>query len=131
MTEARTKPTLAMLKATKRATAKDYRKMVAAASEVVMRNRVSTRKHQGESGNPEYVLITFPYFIKFQKGFPKGHLAEKKGLSNTYKVNAVKLLNWLHSNGYCKYDARTLVARTQHFEQFDASIDRMFRILDK
>lgn len=127
----RTKPTKAMLKATKKASAKDYAKMVTAASEVVMRNRQGNLTHQGKADGPEYVLIEFPYFIKWSEGFPKGVLVEKSALSNTYKVNAVRLLNWLYENGHSKYNAKQLVQQTTSYERLSSSIDRMFEILDK
>jgi hypothetical protein len=103
--------------------------MVVAASEVVMRNRNSSLAMQGRSDGPEYVLIDFPYFVKFREGFPKGHLVEKTVRSNTYKINAVRLLNWLYNNGYSRYNARELVAQTKFYERLEASIGREFDIL--
>jgi hypothetical protein len=122
-----------MLKATKRARKGDYAKMVAAASEVVMRNR-SSRAGKGDSGNPEYVLIEFPYFVKFAPGFPKGHIVQRtasncsKLPTNTYKVNVVKLLDWLYENGHSVYNASQLVQQTKSFEHFEDSIDKLFEI---
>lgn len=119
-----------MRKATKRASGKDYQRMVVAASEVVMRNRNGSLEKQGRSGNPEYVLIEFPYFVKFRAGFPKGVLLEKKPSTNVYKINAVRLLDWLHKNGYSTYSATELVQRTKDYERLESSIDRMFNQFD-
>lgn len=99
-----------------------YAKMQVAASTVVMRNR----GNQYRDGNPEYVLFEFPFWVKFSDGFPKGHIVEKTATSNTYKINAVKLLNWLYANGHSPYDAAMLVKETKQFEYFDKSIERMF-----
>jgi hypothetical protein len=115
-----------MRKATKPAKAKDYQKMVLAASEVVMRTRNGSYENRNHSGLPEYVVIEFPYFVKFQKGFPKGMLIEKKATSNVHQINAVKLLDWLYENGHSKYSAKQLVQRTKDYERLEASIARMF-----
>ena len=95
--------------------------MLAAATPVVMANRGM----QYRSGEPEYVLFEFPYFVKFAPGFPKGLIVERTLATNTYKVNAVKLLNWLYANGHAPYDAAMLVKETKHFEILTKSIDRM------
>lgn len=125
----RTKPTKAMLKTTKPAKAKDYARMLVAASEVVMRNRNGSLAMQGRSEGPEYILIEFPYFVKWSAGFPKGVLVEKTASTNTYKINAVRLLDWLYNNGHSKYNAKQLVQQTKDYERLDASIDRMFDII--
>lgn len=122
----RTKPTKAMRKATKRASAKDYQRMVTAASAVVMRTRSGTLSNQGRSGQPEYVVVELPYFVKFQEGFPARTLVEKTATTNVYRINAVRLLDWLHEKGYSTYSAKQLVLQTKDYERLEASIDRMF-----
>jgi hypothetical protein len=114
-----------MRKATKPAKLKDYQKMVVAASEVVMRNR----GNQWRTRSPEYVLMEFPYFIKFREGFPKGPLVEKSPTTNTYKINAVRLLDWLYASGFSTYDTKMLVKQTSTYERFEARIDSMFEII--
>lgn len=106
------------------ASAKDFAKMVAAASAVVIHNR----GNQYRSGNPEYVLFRFPFWVKFSKDFPKGHIVVRDATTNTYKINAVKLLNWLHANGHSAYDSSMLVQQTRQFEMMEASIDKLFNI---
>lgn len=124
----RTKPTKQMRKATKPAKPKDYQRMVVAASEVVMRTRSGSLSRQGRSGETEYVVVEFPYFVKFQKGFPKGTLVERTATSNVYHINAVRLLDWLHENGYSTYSATQLVQHTKDYERLESSIDRMFEL---
>ncbi len=96
--------------------------MLADATKVVMENRGI----QYRSGNPEYVLMEFPYWAKFPESFPKRIIASKTLTTNVYRVNAVRLLDWLHANGYSPYDAAGLVAQTKQFEILTKSIDRMF-----
>jgi hypothetical protein len=115
-----------MRKATKPAKAKDYARLAVAASEVVMRTRIGSLSDQGSAGEPEYVVVEFPYFVKFQKGFPKGVIVEKTATSNVHQINAVRLLDWLHENGYSAHSARQLVQRTKDYERLEASINRMF-----
>ena len=122
----RTKPTKAMLKTTKPAKARQYASMLVAASEVVVRNRNASLAMQGKSEGPEYVLMDFPYFVKFERGFPKGILVERTETTNTYKINAVRLLNWLYSNGHSTYDAKQLVQQTKDYEVLESRINRMF-----
>lgn len=93
-----------------------------AATEVVMRNR----GEEYRNGEPVAVLMEFPHWVKFTRGFPKGHVVAKTALTNTHKVNAVKLLNWLHTNGYSAYDAAKLVAETKRFEYVNNEIERLF-----
>jgi hypothetical protein len=115
-----------MLKATKPAKASDYQKLVVAASEVVVRTRRGSLQTKDFSGEPDYIVVEFPYFIKFQKGFPTGKPVERGVSTNTYHINAIKLLDWLHQKGYSTYSAKQLVQRTKDYERLDASIDRMF-----
>lgn len=115
-----------MLKATKKARSKDYARLVAAASEVVLRTRNASIAKQGQSGMVEYVLVEFPYFVKFQEGFPPRTLVEKTATTNVYKINAVKLLDWLHEKGYSANSAKQLVQRTKDFERIESAIDRLF-----
>jgi hypothetical protein len=107
---------------TRSAAAKDFAKMAAAASVVVIENR----GNQYRTGNPEYVLFSFPFWVKFGNDFPKGHIVSKTLTMNTYKINAVKLLNWLHTNGHSSYDSKMLVQQTRQFELLNASLDRLF-----
>ena len=117
-----------MVDATRKARKKDYQLLVAAASEVVVKSRRGSLHDQSRSGENEYVLVELPYFVKFQRGFPKGRLVEKTKTSNLYRINAVRLLNWLHSKGHCQYDAKQLVARTTQYEVLDKAIERMFNM---
>lgn len=94
-----------------------------------MRTRIGNKWDQSTSGQPEYVVVEFPYFVKFQPGFPKGTLAEKTSTTNIYKINAVRLLDWLHANGYSNYSATELVQRTKDYERLDGTIERMFEII--
>lgn len=98
----------------------DYDKMAAAATAVVMNNRGI----QYRSGNPEYVLFKFPFWVTFENDFPKGYIVEKTLSTNTYKINAVKLLNWLHARGYCSYDVRKFTEATRHYERMANKIER-------
>lgn len=111
-------------KGKRKASKATYAAMLAAATPVVMANRGI----QYRSGEPEYVLFEFPYFVKFAPTFPKGIIVERTPATNVYKVNAVKLLNWLHANGHSPYDAATLVKETKQFEYLTKGIDRMFDI---
>ena len=102
---------------------KDFAIMTQAASEVVMQNR---GRDQYRTGNPEYVLFEFPHWVVFDSTFPKGHIVEKTVETNTYKINAVKLLDWLYNKGYSAYNSKQLVAQTRVFELLDKAVDRMF-----
>lgn len=115
-----------MLEATKAAKSKDYKRLVVAASEVVVRTRNGSQQNRGRSGEPEYVVLEFPYFAKFQTGFPPRKLVERTDATNVYQIDAVKLLDWLHKKGYSAYNAKQLVQRTKDFERASATIDRMF-----
>lgn len=101
---------------------KDYAQMCVAATEVVMQSRGM----QYRSDNPEYVLFRFPHWVVFAKTFPKGHIVDKDLETNTYKINAVKLLDWLYNNGHSSYDSKQLVKQTRMYEVLDKSIERMF-----
>lgn len=107
------------------ANADDFNQMQIAASAVVIANRGDK---QYRTGNPEYVLFKFPFWVEFAKDFPKGHIVDKDVSSNTYKINAIKLLNWLHANGYSPYDSKMLVQQTKQFEVLNNSIDKLFNL---
>lgn len=77
------------------------------------------------AGNVSSVLFTFPHWVEFADDFPKGHIVEKTLLTNTYKINAVKLLDWLYKHGHCSYDSKMLVQSTKEFETVVGSIDRL------
>lgn len=98
--------------------------MAVIATSVVMQHRGM----QYRTEYPEYVLFRFPHWVVFDKTFPKGHIVEKDLETNTYKINAVKLLDWLHANGHSSYDSKQLVKLTRMYEVLDKSIDRMFNI---
>jgi hypothetical protein len=91
-----------------------------------MRTRVGTASRQGKSGETEYVLVEFPNTATFTRGFPKGYVVERRSTTNVHKINAVKLLDWLHENGYSSYSARQLVQQTTDYERLESSIHRMF-----
>lgn len=119
---ARARATNKMKRYKRDANSKDFAAMVVAASEVVIKNR----GNQWRTDNPEYVLFRFPHWVKFANGFPKGHIVDKDNETNTYKINAVKLLDWLYNNGHSSYDSKQLVRQTRMYEVLDKSIDRMF-----
>jgi hypothetical protein len=108
------------------AKAKDYELMTKAASEVVMQNRGD----QYRTGNPEYVLFSFPHWVVFDKTFPKGFIVEKTLETNVYKINAIKLLDWLYKNGHSTYGSRQLLRNTRAFEEIDKRLDRMFNLIE-
>lgn len=118
----RAKATNKQRKRTKPATVKDYAKMVVAASSVVVQNR----GYEFRTGNPEYVLFEFPFWVTFTRKFPKGHIVSRTQATNTYKINAVKLLDWLYDNGYSPHNVRMLLASTRSFEEIDKKLDRLF-----
>lgn len=122
MAERRVKATKAQKRATRKANKAVYERMCVAATEVVMRNR----GEEYRNGEPVAVLMEFPFWVKFTRGFPKGQVVSKTLATNTHKVNAVKLLNWLHANGYSRYNAASLVSETKQYEYLDKSIERMF-----
>ena len=97
--------------------------MLAAASQVVVNNRGM----QYRTGNPEYVLFSFPLDVKFAKSFPKGFRVEQTAERVVHKINAVKLLDWLYNTGRSKYDSKMLVKNTRAFEVLTNSIDRIFQ----
>ncbi len=121
---ARLKATKAQKRWKREARAKEYEAMAVAASEIVMQNRGD----QYRTGNPEYVLSRFPHWVKFAKTFPKGYIVDKDTETNTYKINATKLLDWLYENGHNSYNASMLVQQTKHYEVIAKAIDRMFDI---
>lgn len=104
------------------ASSNDYALMATAASSVV----IESRGNRYRTGNPEYVLFTFPHWVDFKKGFPKGYIVEKTLETNTYKVNAHKLLTWLHENGHTPYGPKELIRQTTEFERLVSKVDSMF-----
>jgi len=110
----------------KKASSKDYQALVTAASEVVLRTRNASYSNRNKSGQEEFVLVEFSNTASFSRGFPKGYVVERGSTTNVHKINAVKLLDWLHENGYSAYGARQLVQQTTDFERLEASIERMF-----
>ena len=121
---ARARATNKMRRYKRDANAKDFAAMAVVASQVVIQNR----GNQYRTANPEYVLFRFPHWVEFDKTFPKGHIVEKDTETNTYKINAVKLLDWLYNNGHSSYDSKQLVQQTRMYEVLDNSIDRMFNL---
>jgi hypothetical protein len=122
MAERRVKATRAQKKATRKASKAIYEQMRLAATEVVMRNRGMEYR----SGEPVSVLMEFPFWVTFTRGFPKGHIVAKTLSTNVHKVNAVKLLNWLHENGYSTYNASKLVQETKQYEYLNNEVERLF-----
>lgn len=104
----------------------DYQKMVVAASEVVVRTRNGSYGNRGRSGQAEFVLIEFPCSVTFAPKFPKGVIVERGSATNLHKINAVKLLDWLHGNGYSSYNSAELVKRTKEYERLESSVERLF-----
>lgn len=45
-------------------------------------------------------LIKFPYFIRFQKGFPKGTMVDRTTTYKTYKIRVRALYEWLYKKGF-------------------------------
>jgi hypothetical protein len=122
----RTKATKAQKRGKRRARAKDYALMLTAATAVVVDNRGVDGQHR--AGNIAYVLMTFPHWVKFAEDFPKGHITVRTLLTNTYKVNAVKLLDWLYKHGHSSYNASMLVRGTKDFELLDDSVDKLLSL---
>lgn len=120
----RARATKAMKRYARTAKPADYAKMVIAASSVVVQNRGK----QYRTGNPEYVLFEFPFWVNFAPDFPKGYIVAKTRSTNTYKINAIKLLDWLFENGHSTYNTRILVAAGREFDELDRSIERIFKI---
>ena len=42
----------------------------------------------------------FPYFIRFQKGFPKGTMVDRTTTYKTYKIRVRALYEWLYKKGF-------------------------------
>jgi len=101
----------------------DFAKMLVEASAVVMEHR---GRNEFRAGYIAYVLFRFPYWVKFSPTFPPRKLVEKDDETNTYKINAVKLLNWLYVNGHSTYDAKMLVSQTKRVEAMMNQLDREF-----
>lgn len=99
----------------------DWSQLLTAASSVVIRNREKYR-----SGNPEYVLVRFAHWSSFPETFPKGYIVEKGAKTNTYKINARKLIDFMHSIGKSPYTASQLAIETVAFEKMKNNIERMF-----
>ena len=118
----RLKATKAQKLATSAALQEHYDKMAAAASEVVLHNRGKPYRE----GKIAHVLFVFPHWVKFGDGFPRGVIVGKTLITNTYKINAVKLLDWLYKAGKCKYNASLLVKETTRLEVMLRKIERLF-----
>ncbi len=98
------------------------KKMLTAASEIVMRNR----GREYRTGDPEYILMEFPKRCKISEDFPKGKVDSQDYYFITYRINAVKLLDWLYNKGHSPYDSAMLVKQTKQYEYLDKQIERMF-----
>lgn len=46
------------------------------------------------------IFVSFNYTLKFPSDFPKGIIVEEDDFTNTHKIKARKLLDWLHERGY-------------------------------
>lgn len=99
----------------------DYELLLAAASSVVINNRQKYR-----SGSPEYILVRFAHWVSFPESFPKGYVVEKGAKTNTYKINARKLIDYMHSIGKSPYTASQLAIETVAFEKLKNSVEQMF-----
>ena len=117
----RPRQTKATLAATRPADKQVYADMLMMATTIVVRNR-GKPYHNGELS---FMEIEFPYWVKMKKDFPRGNLISKTDYTNIYKVNAVKLLNWLYANGHSEYNTPMLTRRTKQFEYFEGEIERM------
>lgn len=118
----RTKATKAQKRHCKPVGKAAFKKMATAASEIVMRNR----GRQYRDGEVEYVLLEHPHWCEFADDFPKGFIQDRTPLYNTRKINAIKLLDWLHKHGHTPYNSATLVKQTKAYEYLAKGIDRMF-----
>lgn len=123
----RTRPTNKMLKATRKANAEDYAQLAAVAADEVLRTRVGNFTNSGRCGT---ILASFPYFVKFTPGFPKGVHVRREGLFDIRKINVVRLLDWLYRNGHSAYNGEMLLKRTWHFDRLEDKVEGMFEIFD-
>ena len=108
----RTKATEAMLNSTSRTVGtKDlaYKRMAPEALKAVIIRE-------------KWVYVRFPYFVKFKSGFPKGTVVKKTAMHNVYRINAVKLLDFLFKIGYSKYSSDDVLKAT---EEFNKSLDKL------
>lgn len=72
----------------------------------------------------ENVFLSFYPDVKFEKGFPRGILVDKTDTKNTYKVKAIKLLDFLFLKGASKFNARMLICNKMKFEWYLARIEK-------
>jgi hypothetical protein len=77
------------------------------------------------------ILIEFSYIIKFPKGFPKGVLVEKTASTNIYRVKAMKLLDWLHSEGHSTISYTDLMTSSEVFARYLSKLQKSFDIADE
>jgi hypothetical protein len=92
-----------------------------------MYNKMANAAIQALVNREMDILLTFPFFVKIQKGFPKGILIEKTLTTNTYKVKTKKLLDWLYEKGYSNYNSDSVMEATR---QFNFNITRMINELE-
>ena len=95
----------------------DYERMAAGAIEAL-------------AGGNRDVLLTFPWFVKIDKTFPRGICVAKTMTTNTYRVKARKLLDWLHERGYSKVDSKTVVEARRGMLLKLAALDRQLEFRD-
>jgi predicted nucleotide-binding protein (sugar kinase/HSP70/actin superfamily) len=97
---------------TKKATKKDYKKLVTLATAAIINKEPR-------------VLITFPYFVKLSKDWPRGTIVERTATTNTYKVNSRWLLDWLYKKGYSTHNTTMILMSAYSLERNINSLDRM------
>lgn len=72
------------------------------------------------------LYLQLPYFVKFEKGFPRGILHKKTATTDIFKVKTRKLLDWLYKEGYTTLNTAAVMAATRAFAYQEGNIERMF-----
>lgn len=99
--------------ATKKADKKIFKELVKAASEALIRQEID-------------IVLSFPYFCKFPKGWPKGILMKKTPTANIYRIKVRKLLDWLHKEGHSPYNSRELIVTRYRMEKHLDKLEKWF-----
>jgi len=97
---------------TKKATKKDYKKLVTLATAAVINKE-------------PLVLIAFPYFVKLSKDWPRGTVVERTATTDIYKVNSRWLLDWLYEKGHSAHNSSMIVMSAYKIERSFNSVERM------
>ena len=95
----------------------DYERMAAGAIEAL-------------AGGYLNMFLTFPWFVKMDKTFPRGICVARSMTTNTYKAKARKLLDWLHERGYSKVDSKTVIEARRNMLLKLAALDRQCNFVD-